>query len=400
MTIQPSVWARKAPVTLTKSPTRPRHLYLRHLCPRQFYILTTLALGLALPGCSKTETTASTPTTPAATVGAASTASAPVKAAAKATPVRVETVQSTPWVLRFAVTGSVEATRIAQLSSMAEGPVLSVRVREGDPVKRGQVLLTLGRTQAVSSLAESLREDLRREEDNLARTRRLVDIGALPGEQVDTVAANVTRIRSQLARTQESQSDYVISAPWPGVVSKMIVQEGDVATPRAPLVEIIDPGSLVVRVAVAEAEAAHLRLDVQADVTLDAYPQQTFPARVTRLYPTLDVRTHTRTAELELTKPPLLLTGMFARVSLVRETVPAAITVPSYSLLAAPGGGMAVFVVQDGKALRRKVKIGLEMEGRTLITDGLKPGEMLIVAGQAALKDGAAVQVATAKSQP
>jgi membrane fusion protein (multidrug efflux system) len=365
-------------------------------------LMVALALSLALPGCSKTETAVTKPAATVANTSAAPAAATPAKTATKAAMVRVEAVKSAPWVLRYAVTGTVEATRIAQLSSMAEGPVLGIRVREGDAVKRGQLLLTLGRTEAVSSLTESLRQDLSREEDNLARTRRLADIGALPGEQVDTAAANVTRIRSQLVRTQESMRDYVITAPWAGVVSKMRVRDGDVASPRAPLVELIDPSSMVVRMAIAESDAARLSRGMKADVELDAYPQQTFAAHVTRLYPTLDARTHTRTAELELTQPPLLLPGMFARVSLVRETIAVAITVPSYSRLAAPGGGMTVFVVQDGKAVRRKVQTGIEAEGRTLITEGLKPGEALIVAGQEALKDGAAVQLAAgaAKSQP
>lgn len=393
MTKSTQVLAPIAPIALTQTAKRAFSIS----------VLAALTLGLALPGCSKTDNAAPTATTSPATATASATASsvsAPDETAAKAASVRVETVQSAPWVLRFAVTGSVEATRSAQLSSMAEGPVLSVRVREGDAVKRGQVLVTLGRTEAVSSLAKSLQQDLSREEDNLARTRRLADIGALPLEQVDTAAANVTRIESQLARTNESMRDYVITAPWAGVVSKMKVREGDVASPRASLAELIDPSSMVVRVAVAESDAARLSLGMTADVALDAYPQQTFVARVSRLYPTLDARTRTRTAELALTQPPLLLPGMFARVSLVRQTVADAITVPATSLLAMPGGGMAVFVVRDGKAFRQKVQLGPEADGRTLVREGLQAGEKLIVAGQEALKDGAAVKVVTTKAQP
>lgn len=349
------------------------------------WVSAALTINLTIPGCSKTDTAVP-----------ASAASTPTKPAAKAAFVRIESVKSAPLVLYFSVTGTVEAGRIAQLSSMAEGPVLGLRVREGDNVARGQVLLTLGRTEAVSSLAESLREDMRKEEDNLARTRRLADMGALPGEQVDTAAANVTRIRSQLARTQETMRDYVITAPWAGVVSKMRVRDGDVASPRAQLVEMYDPSSLMVRIAIPEAEATQLSNGMKAGIELDAYPQQTFAAHVTRLYPTLDARTHTRIAELELIKHPLLLPGMFARVNLVRDTVPDAITVPSYSLLAMTGGGTVVFVVQDGKAMRRKVQTSIEVNGRTRIIEGLKSGEVLIVAGQESLKDGAAVQVMSA----
>jgi RND family efflux transporter MFP subunit len=347
---------------------------------------------LALDGCS--------PSAPGAAFGASAAASAAGASATKAAAVRVEPVKPAPLALGFDITGTVEAGRIAQLASAAEGPVQGLRVHEGDKVVRGQVLLTLGRTDAVNALATSLREDLRKEEDNVARTRRLVDIGALPSEQLDTALANATRSRSQLTKAQEAVRDYVVAAPWAGVVSKLRVREGDVVGPRAPLVEIIDPASMLVRVAVPEAEAARLALGMPAQAALDAWPQQRFAAHVTRLYPTLDARTHSRLAELTLVNPPLLLPGMFARVQVVRETLPNAITVPAYSLLAAPGGGASVFVVQDGKAQRRTVTTGVEVEGRTLVTAGLKAGDMLIVAGQEALKDGAAVKAIAPAAKP
>jgi membrane fusion protein (multidrug efflux system) len=347
---------------------------------------------LALTGCS--------PSAPGATSAAPSAASAASASATKAAAVRVEQVKPVPLALGFDITGTVEAGRIAQLASAAEGPVQGLRVHEGDKVARGQVLLTLGRTEAVSALVGSLREDQRKEDDNVARTRRLVEIGALPREQLDTALGNATRVGSQLAKAQETVRDYVVTAPWAGVVSKLKVREGDVVGPRAPLLEIIDPASLLVRVAVPEEEAARLALGMAASVALDAWPQQRFEARVTRLYPTLDARTHSRLAELTLVNPPLLLPGMFARVQLVRETLPSAITVPAYSLVAAPGGGASVFVVQDGKAQRRKVTTGVEVEGRTLVTAGLKAGDTLIVAGQEALKDGAAVKAIAPAAKP
>lgn len=353
-------------------------------------ILTSaLLLSLMLPGCSPNETSAP------ATSAASATAQPTVKAVA----VQVETVQPRSMGVGVSVVGSVEAARIAQLSALADGPVLAVKVREGDAVKRGQVLLSLGRSEAVASLTQSLRQDVAREEDNLARTRRLVEIGALPGEQSDIAAANVTRLQAQLTRNQESLRDYVVTAPWAGVVSKMRVREGDVASPRAPLVELIDPTSLLVRVAVAEADVAQLRLGMPAEVALDAYPQQPISAKISRLYPTLDPRTHTRLTELTLLESPPLLTGMFARVNIVLHTVPDALTVPSYALLSQTGGGQAVMVMQDGKAVRRTVKTGLEVAGRTQILTGLQPQDLVITAGHEILKDGALVTLVAASDK-
>lgn len=132
---------------------------------------------------------------------------------------------------------------------------------------------------------------------------------------------------------------------------------------------------------------------MKAMVELDAYPGRRFAGSVTGLYPYLDPRTRTRTAEITLADAPLLLPGMFARVELVQETLADAMTVPTYSLVAAPGGGFTAFVVQDGQAVRRQVETGIEVDGRVRIVAGLEEGDRLIVAGQETLKDGAAVKV-------
>ncbi|MCK7497484.1 MAG: efflux RND transporter periplasmic adaptor subunit [Comamonadaceae bacterium] len=265
-------------------------------------------------------------------------------------------------------------------------------MREGDAVGKGQAVLNLGRREGATALVASLNEDLKKENDNLASTRRLVETGALAGEQLDIAAANAIRVRAQLAKARETTQDYAVVAPWAGVVSKLKVRDGDFVAPRAPLAEIYDPNSLIVRVSVPEQEAAHLALGMKAEVELDAYPGKHFAAGITRLYPYLDNRTRTRTAEFTLTDAPKLLPGMFARAHLVKETIADAISVPAYSLVAAPGGGFAAFVAKDGKALRRKVETGIEADGRVRIVSGLAAGDKLIVAGQEKLKDGAAVK--------
>ena len=132
---------------------------------------------------------------------------------------------------------------------------------------------------------------------------------------------------------------------------------------------------------------------MKLEVELDAYPGKRFSASVTRLYPYLDNRTRTRIAEITLTDPPRLLPGMFARAYLARSTVADAITAPAYCLAIAPGGGFVAFIVQDGKAIRRKVETGVEVNGRTHILSGLETGDKLIVAGYERLKDGAPVQL-------
>jgi len=105
------------------------------------------------------------------------------------------------------LTGSVEPYRIARLASPAEGPIVGIRVREGDRVKAGDTLLSLGRKKGIDALIASLREELKKEDDNLRRTRQLVKSEALPGEQLDQAKTAFEKVRAQLIKAEETAQD-------------------------------------------------------------------------------------------------------------------------------------------------------------------------------------------------
>ncbi len=291
------------------------------------------------------------------------------------------------------LTGSVEPYRQAQLASPAEGPIRSLHVREGDHVKAGERLVAIGRTEGVDALMASLREEVRKEEDNLRRTRELVESDALPVEDLDRVRADYERVRAQLIKAEEAAGDYLLSAPWDGVVSQVWVKEGGFVGPRTPLVELYDPASLVVSAAVAERYAPRVREGLEVAVTLDAYPGVPLRGRIARVYPRLDERTRTRTFEVEVAGAVDLLPGMFARLRLPLTTVGDAVIVPDAALMTGSKGQAVVFVVQEGKAQRRPVRTGIEERARVQIVSGLAAGEKVVVTGQERLKDGAAVRV-------
>ena len=128
----------------------------------------------------------------------------PKEAPKKPQEVRVVSVTKSAISQTLELTGSVEPYRIAQLASPAEGPVLNLRVREGDLVKAGDTLLSIGRKKGVDALIFSFREDLKKEEDNLKRTQQLVQNDALPGEQLDQAKASYERARAQLTKAEET----------------------------------------------------------------------------------------------------------------------------------------------------------------------------------------------------
>ncbi|HDR14661.1 MAG TPA: efflux RND transporter periplasmic adaptor subunit [Desulfobacteraceae bacterium] len=294
------------------------------------------------------------------------------------------------------LTGSVEPYRVARLASPAEGPVVGIRVREGDLVKVGESVLSIGRKKGVDALIASLREELKKEEDNLIRTKRLVESEALPGEQLDQARAAYEKVRAQLAQAEERAQDYIITAPWTGVVSRVNVKEGEFVAPRAVLLEMYDPASLVVRAAVPENYAAAVSVGMHVDVRLDAYYDEVVQGRVERVYPYLDSRLRTRTVEIALIEGPRLLPGMFARLNVVLENLDDVVTVPTEALVTRPKGRM-IFVVEDGKAVARTVETGVESGNRIQIVSGIQFGDKIIIAGNEKLKSGAEVHAGEAQ---
>ena len=86
-----------------------------------------------------------------------------------------------------------------------------------------------------------------------------------------------------MAKARESAGDYSVAAPWDGVVSKVLVKDGDFVAPRAPLVEMYDPHSLVIRLAVPEAQSTWCWKGMPVKVQMDAYPGKTFEGKISRV---------------------------------------------------------------------------------------------------------------------
>jgi RND family efflux transporter MFP subunit len=128
-------------------------------------------------------------------------------------------------------------------------------------------------------------------------------------------------------------------------------------------------------------------------VQMDAYPGKTFEGKISLVYPDLDTRMRTRTAEVKLDAPVALIPGMFARLQLVLETVAEAVAVPGDAVLVLPNGSKVAYVLKDGKAQRRVVKTGLEAGGQVQIVSGVQPGETVVTAGNEKLKDGMEVKI-------
>lgn len=177
----------------------------------------------------------------------------------------------------------------------------------------------------------------------------------------------------------------------------MLVAEGYFVAPRAPLVEIFDPTSLVVRFAVPERYSTRLSPGGRVEVILDAMPGHARQGKIVRIYPELDRSTRYRTVEAELDRAEGIAPGMFARLRVILKRIPEAVVVPIESLIVTPKNERVVFVIKSGRARRRPVTIGAQSGGAVQILKGVEPGEQVVVAGGEKLRDNTRVRVAQPK---
>ncbi|MEA3397502.1 MAG: efflux RND transporter periplasmic adaptor subunit, partial [Chloroflexota bacterium] len=260
---------------------------------------------------------------------------------------------------------------------------------------------------------------------DLDRTASLVDSGALPAELVEKARVSHVKCQTQLEAAKEQLAmleagptqteiavaqaavdeaaakrslaqakldECLLKAPFAGVITEVFVRPGDLATPRAPLLKMMDPSSLVVQAGLPESCAADIDKDTEVTVRLDAYPNKTFKAKIERIYPRLELDSRTRIIEAKIIEPAQLIPRLFARISVRGRVADDAVVIPDAAIITTPRGDKVVYVIKEGKANMRKVTIGLEQGQSVQIIDSVQAGEMVVVAGNLNLKDGVQVQ--------
>jgi membrane fusion protein (multidrug efflux system) len=220
------------------------------------------------------------------------------------------------------------------------------------------------------------------------------------GLTVTTIAiqrAAVKEAEAKLAMAKARLAECTVKAPFSGVVTKLWVKKGDMAAVKAPLLELSNFDSIVVRCAVPEKYATGLNEGMLAEVSIDAISGRTFTASVARVFPELDSRMRTRTIELVFDDAKDLMPGMFARLKLILQKLPDVISLPVQAVRTSPDGKKMVFIPFEGKALARPVETGIQIGNSIQIESGLNPGDKVIVAGNDKLKDGAEIRVPGSK---
>lgn len=323
--------------------------------------------------------------------------------------------------------GTVDARTRAALSPGTSGIVTELRVRRGDRVRKGDVLLRLdastqtaqleliSRDEAVATArnaracvaAERALRELERSralaKETLISVDRLDEIETawdLARADCDVAAADVARAQAAVfvARAELSKTELVV--PFDAVIAEVSVELGEWVTPSVPLmaapdvIDAMDPGSIYVSAPMDEVDSRLLAPGQAARVTLDSVPDRSFAGRITHLAPfVLDVEKQNRTVEIEVelddaTFAATLLPGTSADVEVILEVHDGVLRIPTHALIE----GERVLVIEDGRAVGRRLEVGARTWDWTEVKGGLEPGELVISSlERSGVAEGAAV---------
>ncbi|WP_216935579.1 efflux RND transporter periplasmic adaptor subunit [Acinetobacter sp. BY484] len=348
------------------------------------------------------------------------------------------TLSAMPLMQTVVATGRVTTVARTQIGSEISGVVLERRVKEGDKVKPGDLLVVLKseellaqvrqaelaltdlakvkRPQAEAELA-SAKAQLDQASREAAR-RRAAGVGILSAEEIEQAVESerVARnnfetarlkaealasgqveedtLRQQLAVAQAQLAKAKIRSTVAGTVLTLDVEPGDLVQPGQTLFTVAVSGNTEIRVPLDERNLPQLALQQPATVIADAYPDQAFPARINFIAPSIDPQRGTVEVRLIVDPvPDFLRQDMTVSVNVETARRERALAIPNDALSSIKGDKAVVIMIRDGKIKHQQVSLGLRGLTMSEVLSGLKAGDQVLANADSSLKDGARVRV-------
>ncbi|WP_312533898.1 efflux RND transporter periplasmic adaptor subunit [Acinetobacter variabilis] len=347
------------------------------------------------------------------------------------------TLEPMPLVQSVVATGQVITVSRAQVGSEVTGVVLERRVKEGDRVKPGDLLVVLKSDElaaqvrqaevALNELATNRRPQASAElasakaqleqASREATRRRNAEAGILSAEEIEQAveAERVARnnyetvrlkaaalapgqveeasLREQLSVAQAQLAKTKIRATVAGTVLTRDVEPGDLVQPGRTLFTIAMDGNTEIRVPLDERNLSRLALSQKATAIADAYPDKPFPARINFIAPSIDPQRGTVEVRLSVDPvPDFLRQDMTVSVNVETGRRDRTLAIPNDALGKVQGDQATVLLVRDSKIQRQKVKLGLRGLAMSEVISGLKVGDQVLSDATSTLKDGTRVR--------
>lgn len=333
------------------------------------WLLVPIAAVLALSGCKRDgEVPAGHPLPPAV--------------------VRVVVAEAKPLMATEDAVGTVRSETRAVIEANVSGRIQALPVRAGELVKKGDLIAQLD-VQEIHARLDQAQAALEQAEQDLQRFKALLQQNVLTKAEYDTAEARQRIAKAAVVEAETMLGYAKVVAPFDGVITRKILEVGDLAAPGRGIVEMEDPDALRVEADVPEGLIRQVRLGQKMNV-LSTGSANGVEAVVSEISPVADPASRTFLVKLDLPGSSGLRLGQFVRVAVpVGEKT--SLRLPA-SAVVLRGQMELVFVDVNKTAQMRLVKTGRKGNGEIEIVSGLEAGERVVVAGAEQLSDGQALR--------
>lgn len=306
----------------------------------------------------------------------------------KGVPVSTVIAEESAYSIDFTANGPAQAVNELNFVSNTQGRVIAVYADKGSYVKKGDPLLKVESEllesdyEAALATYEAMRHDVE-------RFTRSNEAGGVADQQLDNLKTQLTAAKSRLDRSRKMLEDAVVKSPMTGVVNTRFVELGSLIAPNVPLFDIVNDSRLKVTVGVPESRVKTLSKGRKVTLTNASVPGKTFAGTIGFIGVKTD-RGLNYPVEIILDKDSDLRVGMYLKVHFTDETQRTGILVPRKAIVGSAKDAN-VYVVENGKAVRRIVTLGEMIDDKVEILEGVDAGDNIITAGIMNVADGTEV---------
>lgn len=296
---------------------------------------------------------------------------------------------------------SVGADDLYDATSEIPARITSLHVKEGQQLKKGQLIATLD-TENITKQREEVETALDLAKTVYERQERLWNQKIGSEMQYLQAKNNKERLEKSLNTIDVQLAKNKVYAPVSGVVERLILQGGELASPGMPIVQVLNTSNLKVMADVPENYIRAVKKGDKVEVYIPALDMRK-QLNISLLGKTVDPANRTFKLEVKLPNDPLLKPNLLAEVKIKESEFKDVVTIPLETVQQDVSGKRFVFIqtTKDGQTVAQKVavEIGLSYNNEVIIEKGLKGGEQLIIDGATALADGQLIEIIDNKTK-
>jgi len=298
----------------------------------------------------------------------------PVKKAHPSVNAQTLTLHASDVAEYYITSGVISSDHRVAISSRISGYVRSLLVREGDRVKKGQIMVRVDPVNAKQSLAQAL-ADFTDAKTDMERYRKLLTEQAVSRQQFDKVQLRFKVARSRVAQAKNQLSYAEITSPVNGIVVHKSMNAGDMANPGAAILTVEDPSQLLVETDVSAEASSTLQPGDVVDISIPALHQMR-TGHIRQLVNAADPLSHQFHIKISLDSTQAVRAGMFAEVKF-RTGMRHAILIPATAVTHRSGLNGTYVVDKHGVVHYRQIRLGPKHANRIEVITGLNEGDRI-----------------------